>query len=461
MKALENLPTYEIASKAESFGSLSHSDIDVNLVNNIDSRYYSAHEFKNLKIPDSFNIFHSNLDGLESKFDALHDFVNTTTMELDVICLSETSQKLNQDFMLNTTLEGYNQPFTTGSKFMKGGVAIYTKNNFNATEREDLKKIDDCFEAIWIEINVEKSKNIVCGCVYRHPNTDISIFENYINKCLTKLAKEKKDCYLAGDFNIDLLKYETSNKHRDFLNMMTSLGYLPLIMHPTRITEFTSTIIDNIYSNNLIDVSKSGNILMQFADHLAQFCSNTKDITRIKPSNIYRRDFSKFDNQTFIDDISTNICNLDETLGTNEAFDKFLSNMEDCIDRHAPTKKLNKKLMRKMAKPWLDNKLIKMINHRERLFRRKKADPNNINVLRLYKLFRNRVNRENSKAKKAYYKKYFEDNLNNIKNTWKGIKNILNLNKKNDLQVTNLHYEGKNINSNTVMKERYLFHHND
>ena len=45
---------------------------------------------------------------------------------------------------------------------------------------------------------------------------------NYISICLSKIAKEKKSCYLLGDFNIDLLKYETNSKNRDFLNGLTS-----------------------------------------------------------------------------------------------------------------------------------------------------------------------------------------------------------------------------------------------
>ena len=138
---------------------------------------------------------------------------------------------------------------------------------------------------------MDKTKNIICGCVYRHPNTDISIFQNYISKCLRLINNEKKTCYLSGDFNIDLLKYDSSNKH--FLNMMTSSGYLPHILHPTRITEYTSTIIDNIYSNNFEDNSIRGNILVQFADHLGQFL------------NFFKRDYSNFDENTFLEDIAT------------------------------------------------------------------------------------------------------------------------------------------------------------
>ena len=203
MKSLENLPTFDITSQAANFDSLKQYDIDENIIDNLNSRYYSAQEFQLLTANNTFNVFHTNLDGLESKFDLLCNFINNTKIDLDIICLSETSQKLNQDFDTNITIGGYKQPFTTG------GVALYTKDNINAFEQEDLKNIDDCFEAIWVEINNEKSKNIICGCgcVYRHPNSDIQTFDNYTNKCLTKITKERKQCYLSSDFNIDLLKY--------------------------------------------------------------------------------------------------------------------------------------------------------------------------------------------------------------------------------------------------------------
>ena len=95
----------------------------------------------------------------------------------------------------NISIEDYKIPFTTGSKFSKGGVAIYAKDNLNTTEHDDLIEINDSFEAIWIEINMVKTKNIICGCIYRHPNTDISIYENYISKCLRLINREKKTCY--------------------------------------------------------------------------------------------------------------------------------------------------------------------------------------------------------------------------------------------------------------------------
>ena len=44
--------------------------------------------------------------------------------------------------------------------------------------------------------------------------------------------------------------------------MLCSYGFLPKIIQPTRVTEHTSSLIDNIFSNNIIDETKSGTILL-------------------------------------------------------------------------------------------------------------------------------------------------------------------------------------------------------
>ena len=142
--------------------------------------------------------------------------------------------------------------------------------------------MDANYEAVWIEIEMEKAKNIVSGCVHRHPSSDINEFANYISKCLTTISKENRECHATGDFNIDLLKYDICPKHKEFVNTMTSFGFLPHILQPSRITESSATPIDNIYGNNIKQETTSGNGLIQFADHIAQFLSVENKVNRIK-----------------------------------------------------------------------------------------------------------------------------------------------------------------------------------
>ena len=93
-----------------------------------------------------------------------------------------------------------------------------------------------------------------------------------------------------------------------------------------------------------------------------------------------------------------------------------------------------------------------MINIRNKLFKRKKRQPNNTNVKIVYNLFRNRTFRELKKSKKLYYSKYFEDNNNNIKKTWSGIREIVNLKNSDIHTITQLNINGVNvINTNEIV----------
>ena len=73
---------------------------------------------------------------------------------------------------------------------------------------------------------------------------------------LSKLTKENKEIYICGDFNIDLLKIENNHIYQQFYNLLCSFGFLPKIIQPTQDTDHHSTLIDNIFSNNLTDETK-------------------------------------------------------------------------------------------------------------------------------------------------------------------------------------------------------------
>jgi len=45
--------------------------------------------------------------------------------------------------------------------------------------------------------------NILIGCVYKPPDSDVSSFTSEFDNMLTAINKRKQACYIAGDFNID------------------------------------------------------------------------------------------------------------------------------------------------------------------------------------------------------------------------------------------------------------------
>ena len=54
---------------------------------------------------------------------------------------------------------------------------------------------------------------------------------------------------LAGDFNINLLHFETNNKVQSLLNLIFEFSMIPTIKKPARVTKHTATAVDNIITS--------------------------------------------------------------------------------------------------------------------------------------------------------------------------------------------------------------------
>ena len=86
----------------------------------------------------------------------------------------------------------------------------------------------------------------------------------------------------------------------DFINAMISHYLLPYILHPTRATDHSATVTDNILSNNTSYQSISGNIISQISDHFPQFMILNKVIGNYKTCSYAKRDFSNFNEEKFV-----------------------------------------------------------------------------------------------------------------------------------------------------------------
>ena len=90
---------------------------------------------------------------------------------------------------------------------------------------------------------------------------------------MDKISNEKKYAILMGDFNINLLNYESHPPTDDFINNLRVFFFQPHILQPTRITDHTATLIDNIYFNSIEHCYISGNLVCDISDHLPNFSS--------------------------------------------------------------------------------------------------------------------------------------------------------------------------------------------
>ena len=92
-----------------------------------------------------------------------------------------------------------------------------------------------------------------------------------INSTLRSVVSGDKDVYIMGDFNIDLLKCESSQISQNFLLSLQSCYLTPTVDKPTRVHRSSATLI----VNNPDQLLASGNIISDISDHFSQFCITT------------------------------------------------------------------------------------------------------------------------------------------------------------------------------------------
>ena len=140
---------------------------------------------------------------------------------------------------------------------------------------------------------------------------------------------ENKEIYICRDFNIDLLKMDQIINYRKFYKLMSSYGLLPHILYPTREFGDTSTIIDNIFTNNISNLIQSGNIFTDLSDHYSQFIMVNREKLDLKKVTVYSRDYSKFSADIFRDDVSIQNFNV-KFNNVNDQFNDFYFKLEGC-----------------------------------------------------------------------------------------------------------------------------------
>ena len=86
--------------------------------------------------------------------------------------------------------------------------------------------------------------------------------EKYLEPLLNTISGENKICALIGDFNIDLLKFDTNEDINLYYNSLTSNFFAPYILQPTR--PISKSLIDNIFLNTFEYSSFSGNLTDHF-----------------------------------------------------------------------------------------------------------------------------------------------------------------------------------------------------
>ena len=426
---LLNCPSFNIQSLLDS---MKHNNDDNGfLSDSINSSYYDSDEFSKKPCPNkNFSLIHLNIASLQLHIDELVSLLQISNKNFDIICISETRLKEDQEILVNIDLPGYSY-FHTPTKTACGGTLIYYKNYLSAKILSQFcHSVEGIFESTFVEIK-SNNKSMVVGNIYRHPKADETFITNFLEPTLNNIGKMNKKSIISGDFNFDLIKYESHNPTQEFYDLFSSYSYRPCILQPSRVTYKSKTLIDNIFTNDLSCIVDGGNLTHKISDHFSQFVfCDILSKTLPKKVTKFKRDFKHFKNDEFLEELARiNWAQL-ETMDTENAFNFFYKNYYDILNTMAPLKKMTHNEQRLKLRPWISKGILKSIKVRNSLYKQM-AINNSPEITSKYKQYRNLIVTLQKRSKELYYKSFFEKNKNDIKKTWKGIKNILSVSKKN------------------------------
>ena len=133
---------------------------------------YKKHPF------NVFNALHLNISSLSYNIDQLSTILNTLKVKFDILGITESRLRTDKQTINNIDLEGYVIE-STPTAASCGGALLYINKNINFKIRNDLKiyKYKE-LESVFIEIMNRKGKNIIVGCIYRHPYMEVTEFND-------------------------------------------------------------------------------------------------------------------------------------------------------------------------------------------------------------------------------------------------------------------------------------------
>ena len=393
---------------------------------------YSRTDLKELNPIKNFSLFHWNARSLSKNFESLKLLLSSLNeFPFSVIGISETWLRSNSPNLFN--LNNYKLFRSDRNKGRGGGVALYIFNEHRVRVRSDIH-IEGC-EDLFVEIVTEKFKNKIIGIIYRPPCNIPDTFLEKLDECLSIITRENKEVYLMGDFNIDMNK--SDNLSLKLENTLMSYAFNNHISNPTRITNTSKTLLDNIFSNNQdLNNVTNGIIYYDMSDHLPIFVisetpDTTQSVKRLRPI-LCRKE------------TDNNIALLNQDLAqeewsdvfretdTNRAYDVFLNKLVYYYNKNIPLVK--KKSRRKNKHPWITKGIMQSIKTGNKLYKRA-LTTQNAEDFKDYKIYRNKLSNLIRISRKMHYSKQCEHNKNNKNGLWEVINDITGKNDKDHVSV--------------------------
>ena len=285
-------------------------------------------------------------------------------------------------------------------------------------------------ESTFVEISLKNGTPVVIGSLYRTPNTPAKEFIDNVFDVIQKIRCEgkKKEIILGMDHNLDLLHSDIHTATHKFLNMLLDMQLFPTITRPSRITQNSATLIDNIFISEKFQRDYDSALLVtDTSDHLPIMCL-------LKQTKIIDKTPLIFEGRSLTTEklnIVKNKLNSGDWHGLlnktdmDENFNLLNDKISDTLDEVAPVKTITISARRRFIEPWMSKSLESSGRKKVQLYKETlKINATNFDRQK-YRDYRNTYNRLKWMMMIHYYKKKIQENTTNTKKLWKVINNII------------------------------------
>ena len=387
----------------------------------------------------NFSILSLNAQSINAKFDEFQIAINeiNNKHEVSIICIQESWLSSDSDTSL---FDIPNYQLVAKGKYCSnhGGLLTYVHKDFY-WENIAINDETTVWENLFIKVRHKTpgSKTQIVGNIYRRPNEILHDFHMFQEEFVETLENfNRNPVYLCGDFNIDLLKLNVKDHYHTFFNNLIAAGYFPRISLPTRITNHSATLLDNIFTNEL-GSHESGILVNNISDHQMIYTYNN---TQIKSTSTSSKKFIEVEtnNRQAMDRflIQLRECNimeklnLDNNANPNNNFEHFMELFMKLKQQYLPKRVVRFNRKKHKIKPWLTTGILNSINSKDKLYKTlvqtPKDSPIYSDLLSNFKVYKNIIRRSIMHAKRDYYKNVFRMYSSNLKKTWQTINDSLN-----------------------------------
>ena len=368
----------------------------------------------------TLSILHINTRSLIHKLSNVQTLIDQCNVEFSIIGLTETWLDDVSDRMVS--IPGYKFNCVNRPNRIGGGVGCFVKNGIPFVCRNDLCRKNDIFDWMAIELVMTASKNSIIYVVYRPPNSNFEFFIDSLYASLISANLQNKHAYILGDFNINLLADDSRNIKSSFIDSLFNFSLFPLIKSPTRVTDYSATLIDNIFTNNITTIY-AALLCSDISDHfpICAFLDHSSKKQSPSTSNKERNLNTRNLNQLNVFFLNYDWSSILQSNNVDEAFAIFVDILINALNHFCPLR--SRKSVR-FKRPWFTSGLLISSKRKNNLYLKYLKNRNLVNK-QSYIKYKNLFTKLCRASENKYINDQFIKNQNNIKKTWNLIKTIL------------------------------------